>query len=125
MLIILKTEEKQLCIGLTHEEFRCSCNHPSCRATLINPKLLNAFAAFRTKVAMNLHILSGYRCPLHNFEEKGAERSRHTAGDAIDIAYGQLKDKYTQDQITKLLKACGFTFILHYPKNGFVHADVR
>jgi uncharacterized protein YcbK (DUF882 family) len=35
-----------------------------------------------------LRILSGYRCPRHNTAVGGATRSRHLAGDAVDIPSG-------------------------------------
>lgn len=124
MIIIKKSENKQLCVGLTNAEFSCQCNHPSCRMTLIKPETLTAYEKFRVRVARALTINSGYRCPLHNYHEDGAALSRHQLGEAIDIRY-DFSDLLTPEETETLLKECGFTFVLYYRDLKFFHADTR
>lgn len=125
MLILNKLLDRELCFGLRLSEFRCKCNEKSCRSVLVNPKLLRAYEKFRRAVGKPLKINSGFRCFVHNMREHGAILSRHTAGDAIDISYTNFKDLFTPEEVIKMLKEAGFTYILHYIEEDFFHADVR
>jgi len=125
MNIIKKGEVKKLCYGLSHKEFKCQCDYKGCRATLIDPKLLEAYELFRRSVAVKLTITSGYRCPQHNEEERGTGRSRHTTGQAVDILYSSMKSQYAVEKVEEIAKISGFTFVKWYPNLEFFHCDVR
>lgn len=125
MLIFNKHLDRELCFGLKLSEFQCKCNEKSCRSVLVNPKLLRAYEKFRKAVGKALKINSGFRCFIHNLNEHGATLSRHTVGDAIDIDYHSFKALFTPEEVIKMLKDAGFTFVLHYIEEGFFHADVR
>lgn len=61
-------------------------------------------------------ILSGYRCPVHNFEISGASDSQHMYGAAADLQAGLAS--------LSVARSCGFTGV--GTKNGqAVHVDVR
>jgi len=125
MLIFSKFLEVDLCEGLKLSEFRCKCNEKSCKSVLVNPKLITAYGKFRKKIGKALKINSGFRCFIHNLAVGGASLSRHTAGDAIDIDYGNFKNLFEVAEVKKMLRASGFTFIKYYPIEGFFHCDVR
>lgn len=122
LVAVSKRLTKRLCTGLTLKEFRCRCNHESCRSTFYNTRLVEAYKKFRKLVGVPLNINSGFRCILHNFNEKGSALSRHTTGEAIDIRLDTLQH-LSREEIEFALKKAGFTFILFY--KTFVHADVR
>lgn len=125
MLIFAKFQDVELCPGLKLSEFRCKCNEESCRSVLVNPKLLGAYEKFRKAVNKPLRINSGFRCFIHNMREHGAPLSRHTAGDAVDIDYHSFKNLFEPNEVIKMLRKAGFTFIKHYVQEDFFHADVR
>ena len=124
-MIFSKWRPKKLCEGLTAKEFRCRCSHESCRATVINEKLVDSYHAFRLYMDMPLHITSGFRCTLHNFEVGGKPQSRHILGDAIDISVVNLLEKVTIKDVLYYAQKAGFTFTKYYPEHKFVHMDVR
>lgn len=125
MLIFNKFLDRELCFGLRLSEFSCKCNESSCRSVLVNPKLLRAYEKFRREIGIALKINSGFRCFIHNKRIGGAALSHHTAGDALDINYTNFKDLFTPDEVIRMLKACGFTYVHYYAEECFFHADVR
>lgn len=124
-LILNKFLDRELCFGLKLSEFRCKCTNDSCKSVIVNPKLPKAYEKFRKAVGRPLKINSGFRCFLHNLAIGGAALSHHTAGDAVDIDYHNLKNLFDPPEVTKMLRAAGFTFIKYYPEECFFHADVR
>lgn len=126
MIILEKALSWELVKYLWHHEFRCRCHYVSCTATLIDEDLLQAYEKFRKAVGLPCIISSGYRCPQHNKDIGGKPLSRHQTGQAIDISYRTLKDKFTVDEIIKLARASGFTFVKFYKgRLSFFHMDVR
>lgn len=122
MRITDKSKNLRLCKGLTSSEFSCQCSYDYCKATLISKKLIKAFEKFRILVDVRLRINSGYRCPQHNQDVGGKPKSRHQAGQAIDISLTTL-GHLTRGDIEHAAKSSGFTFLIFY--KHFVHCDVR
>lgn len=127
MIIYNKSDNLLICHGLSNREFRCKCKHEECRATFVNELLIRSYERFRIEVAVPLHISSGYRCPRHNASKAvgGAARSRHPSGEAVDIGFATLKDKYDFMEVIALLKDSGFTYVQWYADLEFFHCDVR
>ena len=125
MKMIAKSSNEQITTGLFNDEFRCKCSNPSCRATLIDERLINAYKNFRLAVGVPLTINSGYRCPWHNNSIGGAALSRHTSGEALDISLHNLLSAFTIQEIIDKLKAAGFTYTRYYQAENFIHADTR
>ena len=66
--------------------------------------------------------LRGYRSPKENATIKGyTEFSRHVQGIAADITIPSMTVSATAD----VARQFGFTFVLPYPKQHFVHVDMR
>lgn len=125
VIILPKYENSLLTSGLTHSEFRCKCQHESCRATLIHEELVNSYRVFRILVATPLHITSGYRCPLHNHEVGGVPDSWHTGGGAIDVGSRNPLKKLSSDEVLHLALEAGFKYVQYYPVEAFFHLDIR
>lgn len=122
MIIINKKENVNVAYGLTSNEVRCRCSTDFCTATILTPKLVQAYEKFRRLVNVSLHINSCFRCAFHNYAVGGSLKSRHMTGEAIDISLETL-DHLSEEEIIFALKKSGFTFIKFY--KNFVHADVR
>ena len=100
-------------------EFRCRC----CRQLPeggMSPELIRRLEGLRAAVGGKpLRITSGYRCPTHN-AAVGA-RSQHVLGTAADV----LAAGIGVDKLAEAAERVGFGGIGRYPKQGFVHVDVR
>lgn len=107
----------------TSEEFAC----PHCNRSFVDPKLLEGLEKLRTKAGHPVHVLSGYRCALHNKKVGGASNSMHIAGKAADIQVDQLDAFALLHMITSNSPDFGFTGIGFYPDRNemFVHVDTR
>jgi len=93
-------------------EFKC----PHCNIALVRPRLEACLELLRSYERKPILIVSGYRCPPHNFAVGGAVDSQHMYGAAADIMEGTC----TLDQA----KDAGFTGI--GLKHGVpTHVDVR
>jgi len=83
-----------------------------------------ALEAVRTILGKPIIISSGYRSPRLNKAIKGASKSQHVTGHAVDFicpAYG------TPAEIVKTLLRTGMVFdqlILEFPPDGWVHMSV-
>lgn len=67
-------------------EFAC----PHCGACFVRPALLELLERIRAKDGKPIHIVSGYRCPVHNAKVGGAGDSQHVYGAAADLPAGRL-----------------------------------
>jgi uncharacterized protein YcbK (DUF882 family) len=124
-VIVDKKSNIKLCLGLTNDEFKCRCNEPSCRATIISNDFIQAYESFRLVVNMPLTITNGFRCHVKNLDVGGVALSQHQAGCAVDLVLTSLLEKYTMEEIREIAENCGFTFIKFYPSRSFFHMDVR
>jgi uncharacterized protein YcbK (DUF882 family) len=126
IFILKKTSPKNLTFGLSHREFRCRCNYDHCVATLIDEKLLDAYRNLRETLNVPIRILSGYRCPRHNYNVGGVALSQHTLGRALDISWKSVIDQtgLHPQEFQKIALNCGFTYFIKYNLN-FWHLDVR
>jgi len=125
MWILDKHRDSKLGYGLYNREFKCRCSYEFCQATIVSIALINAYEVLRQNINSPLTINSGFRCTAHNFDEKGTPKSRHLAGQAIDISQDGLPIKIDVDSFIKLAYQSGFKFVKHYDKLNFFHLDVR
>ena len=94
----------------------------------IHPQLMQLLDAIREKVGKPVHVLSGYRCPVHNAEVGGVPNSEHVAGQAADLYYEGLEGnvqafgQLCRDTMRELGIEGG---VGRYFGQCFVHVDVR
>lgn len=113
-----KHSHKQLTKHFNSDEFDCQ-GTGCCKETIINEKLLDILEMNSEQFGKPIRINSGYRCPKHNAEVGGANGSRHTKGDAADIAiHGIMPQSVAQFNESKGVKGIGLY-------NSFVHLDTR
>ena len=111
-------KEFKLSPNFKMSEFKCKCG---CSTFKLDSELIDKLQALRVKVGKPVRILSAYRCVNHNRSIGGATNSQHLYGTAADIAITGM----TVDQIAKAAEEVGFDGIGKYPKQNFVHCDVR
>jgi len=74
------------------------------------------------KKNIRLTVNCGTRCPNHNKEVGGVEKSEHLLSVAFDLVFPDLDYKTLyQEAITCKL----FSTVIRYDKSKFVHADTR
>ena len=99
------------------EEF--FCHH--CNTEQMQQGFIDKLEAFRVWLNLPLTILSGYRCPEHNAEVKGAKYSAHLNGDAVDI---KTPKGLTIFEFFKKVEQFGeFSRIGINAMSGFLHID--
>jgi zinc D-Ala-D-Ala carboxypeptidase len=74
----------QLSAHFGSSEFAC----PHCGAAVVVEHLVDVLERIRAHTNEPLHIVSGYRCPIHNVAVGGADDSQHMYGTAADISPG-------------------------------------
>lgn len=97
------------------DEFSCKCGE--CKASFISKALLNELQWARLSLGLPIHINSGYRCEIHNYEVGGAEMSWHKSGHAADIRCDDLPITLFLIHIQKFK----FDVIIPYLDKGFIH----
>ena len=120
---IKKGSKVKLSNNFYSNEFDC---HGSgcCSETIINEQLVKYLQMIREHFNTAIIITSGYRCSLHNSSVGGANRSRHTMGDAADIVVAG----HTPAEVAKYAESIGIKGIGLYETNAdghFVHIDTR
>ena len=108
--------------NFSSEEFKCQC----CGVLKIDidDGLIKNLQFLRNWVEVPIHINSGYRCPEHNKEVGGSEKSQHLLGKAADIVIQGMTPWRMYDQAM----AVGSFLdggVGVYPDKGFIHVDVR
>jgi len=101
-------------------EFAC----PHCKAEHIEPALVTALQQLRDKVGHPISILSGYRCVQHNKDEGGAKDSQHIVGKAADVTCPAIPLSDLYDWATTIPDFMDGGIGV-YPKERFIHVDVR
>jgi len=66
-------------------------------------------------------VTSGYRCIIHNKDVKGQPNSYHLLGLAADVTV----TKFNIRELGRLAKMVGFSTVIIYPHQRFIHLDVR
>lgn len=103
-------------------EFRCKCkrcvNAPD---PVVSDRLLTVLDKIRESVGVPVVVLSGYRCPAHNKEVGGVNDSQHTKRTAADIR----AEGFSVEELAGVAEKCGADGIGKYPKQNFVHVDMR
>ena len=125
MIIFEKNSTIKITYGLSAKEYQCKCKFKECRASFITIRLKTVYKKFRKAVGIALTILSGNRCQRHNFNVGGAKKSRHLDGEGIDIDSDNLLSVFSLEEVKKIAKESGFTYIKYYPNKKFFHLDVR
>lgn len=82
---------------------------------------MDRLQVLREAVAKPMIVTSAYRSPAHNASIGGAERSRHVAGDAFDVAM----TNHDPECFEAAARAAGFTGFGFYPpeRGNFIHID--
>jgi zinc D-Ala-D-Ala carboxypeptidase len=96
----------------------------ACRGTgklLIVPEAMDKLQALRTKLGKPMIVNSAYRSPEHNRSVGGASQSKHMRGLAFDV---RMENHDPEEYIAAAL-AVGFNGIGTYPRQNFIHVDVR
>jgi len=97
-----------------------ACRH--CGRIKIDPKLLENLETLRATLGGKpMVITSGYRCPEHNRRVGGASKSQHIEGRAADV----MMTNHDPNRFKAVAEGVGFSGIGTYPKQNFVHVDVR
>lgn len=102
----------------TYDE--CKCKGDKCCGNVapMDRQFLAIADKLRELSGGPLFVNSGFRCRTHNTSIKGAEKSRHMEGIALDL-YSKVK---TPSEIGDIAKALGL-FVIVY--DNFVHIDGR
>lgn len=128
-----KIEELKVDFWLTikhfkREDFKCKCGGKYCNGypAEMNREVVQVADAavdhFGVADTFNpkKHMVSGLRCPTHNKNEKGATKSRHMYGRAIDL---KLPD-VTSKQLLSFVKSQGASYAYRINSTN-VHFDVQ
>ncbi len=111
-----------LSANFSKAEFSCHCG---CGVNSVNNSLVNSLQFLRDALNEPIVITSGVRCEMHNEKCGGAKHSQHLLGNAADIHVKSMSVKDLHDFIKTHNGLLGFRGIGFYPKQGFVHVDVR
>ena len=115
-------------------EFACKCSvcnrNPNTIPKNMPPlELLEVLTELREYFGQPITINSGYRCPTHNNNIGGAEKSRHVIGDAVDIV---VKNTTTESVYKHIISKYGdrpYGIAVNINASnkyaGFVHIDTR
>lgn len=101
-------------------EFTCKCGE--CDGGGVKWLLIRNLETLREVVGRPIKVTSGYRCSEHNRKVGGVTDSFHTKGLAADIVCEGLS---TDELAAKASKVFNLGGVGYYPKEGFVHVDVR
>lgn len=96
----------------------------ACRGTgllMIVPEAMDKLQALRDRLGKPLIVNSAYRSLEHNTRVGGAKNSLHMKALAFDVHMGN----HDPDTYIAAALAVGFKGIGTYPKQNFVHVDVR
>lgn len=103
----------------TKKEATCKCG---CGYLRINDVLVQKLEKLRAYLGHKpITITSWCRCEKHNKAVGGVPTSNHMTGEAVDIVVKGV----SLSNVAFAAESVGFDFIKTYPKEGFVHVDVR
>lgn len=100
-------------------EFCCKGERCGCSEVMIDESLVEILERIRSHFGTAVCISSGYRCPTHNAEVKGATRSYHMRGQAADITL----ENVAPEEVAKYAESIGVLGIGLY--ETFTHIDTR
>jgi uncharacterized protein YcbK (DUF882 family) len=110
-------------MGATSAHFTAAelaCSH--CGVNNCTTELVTALEALRSRVGHPVHILSGYRCPIHNAAVGGVPASQHLLGTAADVTVPGMTTAALESAAAQCHEIRGIGRDDH---RGFVHVDVR
>lgn len=99
------------------DEFQCPC----CKRVMLHSLLLQKLKGLRFKTGRPVIITSGYRCPAYNQKVGGVKTSYHLLGMAADIHVPGV----SIEELLPMAEEIGFKGIGCYPKQNFLHLDIR
>ena len=111
-----------LSANFSKKEFACRCG---CGLDAIDSDLVSALQLLLDALNKPILITSGVRCVEHNKNQGGAKHSQHLFGTAADIHVKDMSVKALHDFILDNNSIFKFKGVGFYPKQGFVHVDVR
>lgn len=94
----------------------------------VRPEALAALERLRELQGRPVIVTSAYRsagATGHNQAVNGARRSKHTLGHAFDIRADQFHTLGEIREFRRNARAAGFTAVVDYPDNNFIHIDMR
>jgi len=97
-----------------------ACHH--CGVNECKQSLVDALEAFRAIVGKAVIVSSAYRCPQHNAEAGGADRSEHVEGLAADIRVAEMSPA---DMETAARRVPAIRGIGRNDHQQYIHVDVR
>ena len=106
----------QLSNNFNSIEFQCRCGN--CDVTLIDEVHVRKLQNLRNLLKKPIHIISGYRCPQHNFNVGGAKHSQHMVGTATDIVVRGMSPN-------EVANVCDPFFMGLGRYDSFTHVDSR
>lgn len=105
----------------TVEELSCHCGCGQCD---MDDSFMRKMVAFRDILGFALPVNSGFRCPKHNHEVGGVEKSAHAMGLAVDVAVS----RYYMTMALETALNLGFRGVglkQHGPDSGrYMHLDM-
>lgn len=109
---------------LTKNFHRSELECPCCRECDMKPRFLSILQDLRNSFDAPLVITSGYRCAKQNSAVKGAKKSRHKQGTAVDISTIGMDDMMLHKFVKLATNISGVkTGIGLYPQH--IHFDIR
>lgn len=109
-------QDRWLSNNFNEREF--ACRH--CGQVYVEPDLVTKLQALRDILGRPVKVTSGYRCPVHNRNIKGAPQSRHMQGQAVDLVV----EGVSPTAVAKVADQVGLGGIGIYATSGFTHVDV-
>ncbi len=103
-------------------EFQCKGEKCCGNTVKIDSRLVSMLEALRRELGVPFVITSAFRCKEHNKRVGGAKGSYHLQGLAVDIACPK---GYKVVEFAQICLDAGFTGVGAYPKQNFVHVDIR
>lgn len=100
-----------------------ACRH--CGDCKVDPQLVEALEQLRAIVGRPLIVTSAYRCEEHNKAVGGERSSYHVRGLAADVLVPKDMSLFDFYQAALLVPAFANGGIGVYPKERFLHLDVR
>ena len=101
-------------------EFACKCGLCGKGFAEMRMTTLTKLYAMRGESTFPYHILSAFRCPIHNSKVGGKPNSSHLRGYALDIEYHTMEQGY---ELLRLAIKHGFWRIGINYEHKFIHVD--
>lgn len=102
-------------------EFKCKCG--DCDYDSVDVKTLEILEKIRNHFNCKVTILSGHRCPKHNWKIGGVDDSQHLKAKAEDIIVETISPEKVYQYANSIMPGWGGVGL--YKTKKFVHVDIR